>query len=220
MLNIKGMKTTLFVLFTCMTISVFAQGRKLEMAHYIFPEFVRGSVVLHKGGHTAAMLNYNALTEEMIFDKQGKKLAMTNLSEIDTVVIEGRIFIPYQKKFIELIYTSKYELFVAHKCSLIDPGKPAAYGGTSQTSSTTAFSNFYSGGQIYELALPDGYTTKPYKEYFLKKDGTVTSFLTVKQLSKAFDSQSDVFKSYTKSHKVDYDNQESLVELVKFMEQQ
>jgi hypothetical protein len=213
------MKTLLLVLFSCFSVLVSAQTRTLEMTHYIFPEFVRGTVVLHKGGTTTAMVNYNALTEEMIFDKQGKKLAMTNLADIDTVLIEGRVFIPYKKTFIELIHKNKFELFVAHKCSLIEPGKPAAYGGTSQTSATTAVSSISAGGQIYELALPDGYTTRPYTEYLLNKDGRMTSFLSLRQLSKIFDSQSDQFKSYTKTHKVDYDNRESLVELVKFMEQ-
>ena len=214
------MKTIFLLLVSCCAIAVSAQVRKIELTHYIFPEFVNGSILLSKGGTTTAMLNYNALTEEMIFDKQGKKLAMTNLGDIESIMIEGRIFIPYQKKFIELIYRNKSELFIAHKCSLIDPGKTAAYGGTSQTSATTAFSTFSTGGQIYELELPDGYTTRPYKEYLLKWGGTMNSFLNLRQLSKIYGSQSDRFKSYTKTHKVNIENQESLVELVKYMEQQ
>lgn len=214
------MKTILFVLFTGMAISLCAQRNKLDVTHYIFPEFVNGKVVMKKGSSTTAMLNYNALTEEMIFDDHGKKLAMSNLADIDTIFVDGRIFLPFQKKFMELVYRNNYELFAIHKCSLIEPGKPAAYGGTSQTSATTSISRFSAGGQIYELALPDGYTTKPYLEYLLKKDGTQNTFLTLRQLSKLFDNQSDVFKSYTKSHKVSFDDQESLVELLKFMEKQ
>jgi len=190
------------------------------MTHYIFPEFVQATVKMHSGGINTPMLNYNSLTEEMIFETNGKKLAMDKLSEIDTIYIEGRIFIPYQKKFIELIHHNIYELFAVHKCSLIDPGKPAAYGGTSQTSASTSFSSFSSGGQLYELSLPDGYSTKPYTEYILYKDGKYNAFLTIKQLSKLFEDQSALFKEYTKSHKVKYENQESIVGLISFLEKQ
>jgi hypothetical protein len=202
------------------SLSAFAQNKQIEMTHYIFPEFTKGIVKMHAGGTNTPMLNYNSLTEEMIFESNGKKLAMDKLNDIDTIYIEGRIFIPYQKKFIELIHKNKYELFVNHKCSLIDPGKPAAYGGTSQTSASTAFSSFSSGGQLYELSLPDGYTTKPYTEYLLLKDGKYNPFLTIKQLSKMFEAQAASFKTYTKSHKVKYEDQESIVELIRFMEQQ
>jgi len=214
------MKTIILLPVFFLALSAFAQNKKIEMTHYIFPEFVQATVKMHAGGKNTPMLNYNSLTEEMIFDANGKKLAMDKLSDIDTIYIEGRIFIPYQKKFIELIHHNLYELFAVHKCSLIDPGKPAAYGGTSQTSASTSFSSFSSGGQLYELSLPDGYTTKPYTEYILLKDGKYNSFLTIKQLSKLFEDQAEIFKEYTKSHKVKYENQESIVELISYLEKQ
>ncbi len=202
------------------SLNSFAQYKKIEMTHYIFPEFIKGTVKMHSGGTNTPMLNYNSLTEEMIFDNAGKKLAMDKLNDIDTIYIEGRIFIPHQKKFIELIHRNIYELYAVHKCSLIDPGKPAAYGGTSQTSASTSFSSFSSGGQLYELSLPDGYTTKPYTEYILLKEGKYNSFLTMKQLSRLFEDQSAQFKEYTKSHKVKYEDQKSIVELISFLEKQ
>lgn len=213
------MKTILLLPVFFFALGAFAQNKQIEMTHYIFPEFLKSKVVMHAGGTNSPMLNYNSLTEEMIFDTNGKKLAMDKLSDIDTIYIEGRIFVPYQKKFIELIHHNLYELYAVHKCSLIDPGKPAAYGGTSQTSSSTSFSSFSSGGQLYELSLPEGYGTKPYTEYILLKDGKYNSFLTIKQLSKLFEDQSVLFKEYTKSHKVKYENQESIVGLICFLEQ-
>jgi hypothetical protein len=154
------MKTILLLLtFSLATILSVAQHKTIELSHYIFPEFVKGTVLMHTGIKNIALLNYNALTEEMIFDTNGRKLAMDKLQNIDTIFIENRKFLPYQNKFVELIYHNKYELYAAHKCKLVDPGKPSAYGGTSQTSATTAFSSFSAGGQLYELSLPEGYGT-------------------------------------------------------------
>jgi hypothetical protein len=196
----------------------FSQKKGVELSHYIFPEFIKGTVLMKAGGKNMTMLNYNSMTEEMIFDSNGKKLAMGMIEQIDTIYIDGRIFIPFEKKFVEIIYRNKYEFYAIHKCSVIDPGKPAAYGGTSQTSSTTSYSSIFSGGQAYELSLPDGFKTKPYTDYLLKKDGKLTTILSLRQLSKQFDEKSDQFKKYVKENKVNYENQKSLIGLIKFLE--
>ena len=56
--------------------NVYAQKQKVEIYHYVFPEFRKGTVLMKSGTKNEAMLNYNALTDEMIFDQNGKKLAM------------------------------------------------------------------------------------------------------------------------------------------------
>jgi hypothetical protein len=214
------MKTPILLLILCLlAFSGHCQRRGVELSHYIFPEFVKGTVLMKSGVKNPTMLNYNALTEEMIFDTNGKKLAIARLEDIDTVYIEDRKFFPLKDKFVELIYRDKIELYAAHKCSVVDPGKPAAYGGTSQTSSTTSYSSLVAGGLAYQLKLPDGYTTKPYNNYWLKRDGEMSLFISLRQLSKLFDDKSDRFKKYVKEHKVEFDQQESVVELVKYLEQ-
>jgi len=165
-----------------------------------------------------AFFNYNSLTEEMIFDNKGVKLAVGQLDQIDTIFVNGRKFVPINNKFAEIIYHSKYTLFAEHKCSIKDPGKPAGYGGTSQTSATTSYSSYFSGGQVYELKLPEGYQTKPYIEYWLRKDGKLTKFLSLHQLSKLFSEKENLFKVFVKKQEVKYNDSASLLELIKFLE--
>jgi hypothetical protein len=215
------MKTILLSLILCL-IASFGQSQvhKVELSHYILPEFIKGTVLMKSKTTNSTMLNYNALTEEMIFDNKGNKMAMARLEEIDTVYIDGRKFFPLQGRFVEILYQNRVDLYARHKCSVIDPGKPAAYGGTSQTSSVTSYSSFFSNGQAYQLKLPDGFTTKPYTEYLLKKDGKLTMFVTLRQLSKLFSEKSDQFKKYVKENKVDIEDPDAVAELVKYMEQQ
>ena len=124
---------------------------------------------MKSGIKNQALLNYNSLTEEMIFENNGKKLAISKGEQglVDTVFIEDRKFIVLNNNFFELVYHSKSDLYVEHKCSMIPPGKPTAYGGTSETSSVTSTSSFNSGGQLYALELPEGYEIKPYFCYSL-----------------------------------------------------
>ena len=148
------------------------------------------------------LLNFNSLTEEMIFENKGTKLAISNIEQIDTIYINGRKFFPLNGKFLELILHSKYDLYAEHKCSIKDPGKPAAYGGSSQTSATTTYSTFFSGSQVYDLKLPESYETKAYTFYWLKKNGELIKFVSLRQLSKVFGEKSIQFKKYTKEHDV------------------
>ncbi len=190
----------------------------MEVTHYLFPEFSKGVVLMKNGIKNETTLNYNSLTEEMLFETKGVKLALGQLDQIDTVFVNGRKFIPIEGKFLELVYHSKYSLIVEHKCSIKDPGKPAGYGGTSQTSATTSYSSYLSGGQVYDLKLPEGIETKPYVFYWLGKDGKMTKFLNVRQLIRLFGDKESVCKEYVKKNNVDYEDQNSILNLIKYME--
>ena len=208
----------LFLLaFTAVNVS-FGQAKVIEITHYLFPEFSKGVVLMKNGMKNETSLNYNSLTEEMIFETNETKLAVSQLDKIDTIFIKNRKFIPVNNKFFEIVYQSKYTLFAEHKCSIKDPGKPSGYGGTSQTSATTTYSSYFSGGQVYELKLPEGYQTKPFVDYWLRKDGQINKFLSLRQLSKFFSDKEDLFKVFVKKQDVKYDNETSLVELIKFLE--
>ncbi len=196
----------------------FSQSQLVELSHYIFSDFNKGTVLMKNGVKNEILLNYNSLTEEMIFENKGEKLAMGQLDQIDTVFVNERKFFVLNNNFVELIYNSRYALYAEHKCKIKDPGKPAAYGGTSQASSITSYSSILSGGQAYELTLPQGLETNPYTEYWLKMDGQLSKFYSLRQLSKFFDEKEGQFKDFVKKHKVKFENQAEIIELVKYME--
>jgi hypothetical protein len=175
---------------------------------------------MKNGTKNKAFLNYNSLTEEMIFKDKGNMLAIgeTKLELVDTVFIMDRKFITLNNKFVELISHSKYDLYAEHKCKLIPPGKPSAYGGTSETSAITSYSSINSGGRLYELKLSEDYEIKPYTFYWLKKNGELNKFINMKQLMKIYDDKKDLFKDYVKKHDVKYENQESIAEFIQYLE--
>jgi hypothetical protein len=189
-----------------------------DVTHYLFPEFMKATVLLKNGTLNNAVLNYNSLTEEMIFENRGTKLALGQLDLIDTVYIADRKFIPLGNAFVELIFKSNYSLFAAYKCKINDPGKPAGYGTTSQTSAISTYSTYFSGGRAYEMKLPEGIETQSSVEYWLEKDGKMNKFLSIRQLSKLVAEKEDLFKSYVKEHDVKYDDQASMVELLNYIQ--
>jgi hypothetical protein len=205
------------VLIFC-ALAGFSQTNLMSVAHYVFPEFTKGIVLMKNGNENEAILNYNSLTEEMIFETRGTKLALGQLETIDTVFIGGRKFIPKDNTFLEMVLKSKYSLYAAHKCKMVDPGKPAGYGGTSQTSAITTYSKYFSNGRVYDMSLPEGFDTQASIEYWLEKDGKLNKFISIRQLSKLFDEKESAFKAYLKKHEVDYDDQKSIVELIRHLQ--
>lgn len=213
------MKRLVILLVISFVFSVaYAQVKVVEVTHYLFPEFTKGVVLMKNGVKNETLLNYNSLTEEMIFENNGTKLAIGQPELVDTVYIKGRKFFLLNGKFVELINNSKYKLYAEHKCTIKDPGRPAAYGGTSQTSSATSYSSYFAGGQVYELKLPEGYETKPFVDYWLVKDGEVSKFLSIRQLAKLFNEKDNSFKEFVKKHDVKYTDQSGIIELIRYLE--
>lgn len=207
----------LYLILCLLCVSVYSQSEENEISHYVFPEFMPGVVLMKNGMQNKTLLNYNALSEEMVFEEKGRRLAIANTPYVDTVFIDGRKFIPLNDKFFELVYQANYEVFVEHKCRLIDPGKNAGYGGTSQTSSVTSYSSVDLGGKVYDLKLSD-FKVEPYIYYLLKKNGELNRFLNMKQIEKLYSEKKDLFKSYVKKNNVKFYDRKSIIELINYME--
>lgn len=213
------------------TLQTLAQSRPIVLSHYIFPEFTEGYIFLKGGPINKGALNFNALTEEVVFMSKGKVLAIgeNEIGRVDSVLIAGRKFVVFNNKFAELLFekggspnlpsAGGFRLFAEHKCSVIPPGKPGPYGTTSQTSSTVTLSSIIGGGTVYNLSLPDGYKTKPYTYYWIEKGGNAQKFSTIKQIQKAYAAKADAIKSYLKDHKVKMEDYDSVKDFVIFLEE-
>jgi len=203
-----------------MVFSLVAQSKAIELSHYIFPEFTQGVVLMKSGEKVKALLNYNSLTEEMVYIDNGTKLAIADksLATIDTVFIRDKKFVLVKNKFFESIYHSRFDLYIEHKCFVNSPGKPAAYGGTSQTSSSTSYSSIFSEGVKLELKLPDGYEVQPYMCYWIKKNEAFKMFKNIRQLKNLYKTKKELFNAYVKEHDVEFNNQESIIRFVEYLE--
>lgn len=213
------MKQIFFLLIMSFLImKSYGQERGHYVTHYLFPEFTKGVVLMKNRAKEETLLNYNALTEEMIFEKNGVKLAIAQPEAVDTVYIANRKFCLVNGKFFEIVLHSKCDLFVEYKCKIKDPGKPSGYGGSSQTAATNTYSSFFTGNQVYEMKLPESFETSSSTFYWLKKDGKLTKFVSLRQLPKIFPEKSEMVKKYIKSDEVSFDDPQSVARLIRLLE--
>lgn len=203
------------------TVTGYAQ-RSITLSHYIFSEFTPGEILMRNGSTVEATLNYNSLSEEVVFMQDGELLAIGDetLPQIDTVYMHGSKFIRVDGKFVELLVNNGYSLLAEYKCRLIPPGKPSGYGGTSQTSASTTYSTLLTSGMIYNLKLPDDYKVKPYVIYRIIRGGKEVSFQSAGQLKRLYNDDKLRYKEYTSENKVEINNPDYIKNLVIFMEQE
>ena len=208
------------VICSLLACSCYAQMQTAAVDHYLFPGFVQGIVLLKNGKTDPKLLNYNCLTEQLVFDNRGRILAAPDdqLQRVDTVYIQERKFIILNGKVVELIDHGSWNLCVEHKCNLKDQGKDVGYGGTSQTSAIDRPSAIRLGGNIYNRQLPEGFETRRYSFYWLMKNGETKQFINMKQLKKIYKDKASLFNAYVKGNEVVFENYQHIVQLIQHME--
>lgn len=196
--------------------NVYGQGNDNINAHYLFPEFNTGKILFKDGNIEESRLNYNSLLEEMIFETNGKHLSITNIGSIDTIYIQNRKFIPVGKFFYEVSVNTKVPLLIKQSCRIISPGKPTAYGGTSETTSVGMINNLYQSGMVYDLKLPDDYKITPSISFYLGFKNKYLRIYKAKQVIKCFPGKEKEIKEFIKVNGTDFDNQKDLIDLITF----
>ena len=176
----------LIILNILFTANAYAQqsDTAIKLSHYVFNKFTQGTVKMKSGETSNQVLNYNILTNEMIFNNAGKYLAIASPENVDTVYINDRKFIPLNNKFYEVLVNSGMPLFLEFTATISEPGISTGYGGTSTTTAATSFQSLINTGGAYQLKLPDGYIVKPGYAYWIMKDGKLKKATNAKQLNK------------------------------------
>jgi hypothetical protein len=214
-LSVSKLTVTLILAIYFSEIPVEAQDKSESISmHYVLPDFVKGLVKLKRGKTEDVVMNYNMVTEEMIYDKGGTKLAMTNLESIDTVYLGSMKFIPHGKIFYEVLINDNISLFKKHKCNLLQAGSPSGYGGTSETSATTTISILVSSGSMYKLQLPKEYRVKDASQFRISKDNSEFIIASQKQFLKIFPQQSEELEQFIKQNKLNITKQDDLMILI------
>jgi len=162
-----------------------------DSTQFALPAYSNG-VVVYKDGNAGGRLNYNYLTEEMLFinPKNNKVQALTNIENVLLVYINKRRFIPTgnRNQFAELItFEEESGLAVCRKVKIIPIGKEGAYGIISPTSSINTY-DAQIGGRESTVKLKTSHTARVDVEnqYFWWSDGKLKPIKNAKSFSKIF----------------------------------
>ncbi|MCW3081286.1 hypothetical protein [Segetibacter sp.] len=208
----KQVLSTILLLWLTSNLSAQPEMRRVELSNYVFPDFVEGTVKQKSGEINKALLNYNSLTEEMIFDQAGQKLALDKTGNIDTVYILNRKFIPFGNIFYEVATNTPTALMIQHKTEVIPPGSNTGFG-TSQTAAISNITDLKRAGSAYKLKLPDEYQLAPKTAFWLKRNNNYYAIKREKDFEDLFSDKADEIKKYVKANKIKFNNMNDLIKV-------
>jgi hypothetical protein len=187
-----------------------------SMPQYLFAEFTKSDIKMKSGQAQTQEMNYNTITEKMVFTRDKKYYDLTNPEMIDTIILQNCRFVPAGKAFYEVLVSGPVSLFIQHKGDLMSAGKTVGYGGTSQVASANYINAIELDGLQVNLQLPSDYIVKSSPVYWIRKGDEWFSFTGEKQFLKIFPDNASQIKGFIKENRIKFDKPENLIRLVKY----
>lgn len=217
--NLSSYSVKTFLIIFVMGIPGYIIGQEMRTGpkpQYLFPDFNQCKLKM-KDNHTkTAVMNYNIVTGFMVFIRDDEYLDLLNPEMVDTIYLNDRLFIPVGKAFYEVLQSRPLPLFVQHKGEVLPPGKPAAYGGTSQTSSSDYSTTVNLPGGQFNLPLPTDFKVRMTTIYWIRQNDEWLDFTTGTQFLKLCPGKKDSLKSFIKENRIKMNNPEHVKKLVDY----
>ena len=193
-------------------------NQPVKLIQYVFDQFNPGTVKLKSGKSYKQNLNYNTITNEMVFVDNGKFVAIASPESVDTIYISDRKFIPLNNKFYEVLVTGPMPLLAELTATVSEEGTSIGYGSTTTTSATSSYQSLIRDGGAYGLKLPDGFKVTPKQEFYILKDDKLERVGNERQLAKIFPDKKDAIKDLVKKTNTNFSKSEDVAALVKQLE--
>ena len=138
---------------------------------------------------------------------------------VRTLKIDNRIFQLDSKGLAQEHLNQKPYLAVTYRGKSRPEGKQVGYGGRSETASVDSYSSIQSGGHSYNLETEKIILADVEKRYTIKKNKKQKQFQSSKQFLKLYPKeQEETIKAYIKSNKINFDEPQQVLQLVKYAE--
>lgn len=189
-------------------------GKAQTAPNYLFNGFSNGSVKMKSGAVENAPLNYNVDDQTITFKQNGKALTLTNVSDVDTVYIQDKKFIPAQDKFYEVLTNSKISLLVQYTGKLRPMEATSDKDNTSKRDANMV-SNTVSGAYVNRV-YKGNYSLEVLTHYWLRRGNSFYKADTEKQIVKVFPDKSAAISTFIKANHLDLSKSSDLVKLINF----
>jgi hypothetical protein len=216
------MKTIRFYLyllvFFCAN-SLFAQE---EIGNgLLFPRFEEGLVIFKNGVRSTASLNYDMMQQQMLFlQADSTVMAIANPLDIIVMIISERRFVPVSSKgvFYEEIKAGEGSFFVERIAKMLSQGKAAAYGGYSQTQSSTSFNSWQDTGtgSYSKLKVDEKFSLNVRTTYYLQSGNSYKRFSSDKTLGKLFKGNESKIETFAKEQSINFSKTDDIARIVEY----
>jgi hypothetical protein len=207
-------KLILAIALMCIAMQLNAQSNSFKnLAQYLYSDFTKSVIKMKSGESHTAMMNYNTLTGKMIFNNNGDLTELNKPEVVDTIFINNARFVFQGGEFYEVLVNAPISLFIQHKSKIDSPGKPAAYGISSETAASTSVSRIYD-DKTYNFKLSDDYKVTTASVNWVRMNNVMYDFTSERQFLKIFSPKKDGIKKFIAQSDINFKNRDDLIKLV------
>ncbi len=181
--------------------SASAARQEERRTSFMFDDFKPATLLMKSGASLQARFNYNMVSEEMVF-LQNNLLMALDMPGIDTIYVGEKKFVPFGASFYEVIKTPECDVFVRHRLKISNKGKPAGYGGYSETSAITMLSSITIMDRFQPLEVRNAHKLDNVSTALVKVAGQLHEAGKLQQLQKAFPHHKEMIKAFAAENKL------------------
>jgi hypothetical protein len=188
---------------------------------FLSPQFINGKVFFRNGTKAIAMMNYNSLTDQMLFiDPKGDTLALKDEKTIKFISLDKDTFY-YNEGYIRLVASnSVVKLAEKQIWEVADIRKIGSHNRPSTTFAITSYSTLTDRfGKSHDLLLNEDLVLRKKANYYF---GDIYDRFTPagkKNLLLLFPKEQMGLANYLKENKVRFDKKDDLEKVAQFIEQ-
>ena len=187
---------------------------------FLNPQFISSKVFFRSGAKSIAMMNYNSLTDQMLFiDPKGDTLALKDEKTVKFITLDKDTFY-YDEGYIRLVASnSVVKLAEKQIWEVADIRKIGSHNRPSTTFAVTSYSTLTDRfGSTHDLLLNEDLVLRKKANYYF---GDMYNHFTPagkKNLLLLFPKKRASLASYLKENKVNFDKKDDLEKLTQFLE--
>ena len=215
-LTIKRIIVAAIFTASCCNMTHAQSDTAASRSQFLYPAFSKCIVKMKTGQTITADMNYNTVSQRMTFMQNGQMMDLNKPETVDTIIMNNRKFVYYNKVFLEILTLSKVSLFMQHKSELRSMGRQGAYGTTSQTLPPTSVTTLYSENKSYDLKIPENYRVAPSPIFWVEVNGRMHKILSEKQFLKLFPGDSEKIEQYIDKNNIHINDRNGLMLLIDF----
>jgi hypothetical protein len=187
---------------------------------YLYPQFLKGSVIFNNGTHNDVVLNYNLLISKIQFIKNTKDtLAVTNPEDVKIFLAGEDTFI-YNKAYYRLLTGTTKIILACHQYTkIIEARRQDGYGAAPSTTAVDSYSSVLNtdNSRLYKLRTSAETSFSKCTDYYFTTGVNDFVSATQKNLIKIFPGKADEIKKYVKESDLNFRKKADLEKLVTFV---
>ncbi|HMK05535.1 MAG TPA: hypothetical protein VK489_15145 [Ferruginibacter sp.] len=201
--------------FVVITTNAQAEEAK-NLPNFLLPEFSSGIIKFKSGETKTAIINYNTVDQEVVFQQKDGYMVLDDPGQIDTIFVANKTLVPFNKVFYELVVTGPLTLFIQHKSNAEHQGTPTVFGAKTYATNNTYPRQVYGPTGTINLRVPDDFKIVNATEYWVRKNGEMDKFTTKRQFLKIFKEREKELSKFIDSNSISFKNISDLVKLFNY----